>query len=337
MKLAGESRGEVAFDRLRLPGDFAKRLKKKHVAELAASIERGGLIAPPLVQRRTREVIAGCDRVAAMRLLGWDKIPVAWSDAEGLALRRLRVEENLRRRVDDRDEMLRELVAIEKGEALLAERDRQEAEAKEAIAAQGAIVGQRDKQLPAAAKGRPRSPERAAVKAAAEAAGVSESTVRRALAPEEGQQEGADESTPCIPLLGTDADEAWLAQVAQVQDAVDAADAGLQRAQAALKKLETSPFQRALQQRLYQAAHALAVDVRGSRPCSVCPWCKRTALQTKCTACAGLGYIREEQLAGCPKDLLDESKDVVARDGRFVARAAVTGEKRNTPDAPRAA
>lgn len=336
MKLAGDKRGLIPFDQLILPGDFPRRLKAKHVKELAESLESDGLINIPLVDKATGELVAGADRVAAMRLNGLDKIPCLYGDFRGpagqLRMRRLRAVENARRRCssEERDSWLRELVAVAKEEKRLAE-----LEAK--------ATAERPKAVGAAPK-----PERAAIREVAAETGLSERTVERAIrrqheddapaqeadteeAPE--PQDGEDESPPpCVPLLGVDPPPGWLEQVAEVQSAVDMADAAAQRLQRELKRLETLPFSHSLFQRLYDAAHTLAVDVRAARPVSVCPWCKLAF--GRCTACEGRGYMRDSQAEGCPRELLDEDKDLVARNGRFVPRASVTGEPAQTSDAP---
>ena len=72
-------------------------------------------------------------------------------------------------------------------------------------------------------------------------------------------------------------------------------------------------------QRLYRAAHALSADVRRQRPAVVCPWCKLTSLQENCSGCSGTGFVVEEQGANVPRDLMDEKKRLVSRDGRFVS------------------
>lgn len=68
------------------------------VADLAASIQRNGLIHPILIQRDSHELIAGERRLEAHRLLGWTHIMAQYEDeADPIELKILEYEENIRR------------------------------------------------------------------------------------------------------------------------------------------------------------------------------------------------------------------------------------------------
>lgn len=74
-----------------------QRRELTNIDELAESIESTGLINPPVI---TREgvLIAGERRVTACRQLGWDAIPVQFSDEmDPIALQLIELEENVKR------------------------------------------------------------------------------------------------------------------------------------------------------------------------------------------------------------------------------------------------
>lgn len=116
----------VRFESLRLPGDWKARLERAHLADRVASIREVGVINLPVVAweldgEKRRELVAGCDRVAALVVNGLkptDSIEVRCFDADSAEdVRRVRIHENLHRRHDDRDALLRELVAMSGGGA----------------------------------------------------------------------------------------------------------------------------------------------------------------------------------------------------------------------------
>jgi len=90
------------------------------VEELAESISRIGLINP-IVITRANEIVAGERRLTAVRLLGWDKVPVQYVDELDYAgLRSIELEENIKR-VDltwqDQTRALAEYHELRKSEA----------------------------------------------------------------------------------------------------------------------------------------------------------------------------------------------------------------------------
>jgi hypothetical protein len=88
------------FDQLPLNAirvENRQRSELKGVEELAESIRQYGLINPILIDRENR-LIAGEHRLEAYRLLGYDSIPVHYSDTQdAVELAVLELEENVRR------------------------------------------------------------------------------------------------------------------------------------------------------------------------------------------------------------------------------------------------
>jgi ParB/RepB/Spo0J family partition protein len=69
------------------------------IAALAASIERYGLLHPPVVERGRKALVAGWRRIKACQLLGWTHIEVRWYDDLTDAERQpIELEENVRRK-----------------------------------------------------------------------------------------------------------------------------------------------------------------------------------------------------------------------------------------------
>lgn len=85
------------LDRIWIDRDKRQRRELKGIEELAESIQRIGLIHPPVI-RRSGELVVGERRVTAMRQLGWTDCPIQWIDElDEQALHVVELEENLRR------------------------------------------------------------------------------------------------------------------------------------------------------------------------------------------------------------------------------------------------
>ena len=102
---------KVPLSRIKVEGTFGKRKKADHVKELAKSIDRSGVIALPVIST-TNELIAGGDRLAALMLNGVKSHDVRVVEGTVTELAILQVEENLRRRVDNRDELIARYVDL---------------------------------------------------------------------------------------------------------------------------------------------------------------------------------------------------------------------------------
>lgn len=305
MKFLGTSR--VKIESLKLPGGFAARLKAKHVKELAESFDTVPLLHRPTVRKKDKALIAGGDRIAALKLRGETHVEVDFYDATDTELQMARIVENLRRRSDDRDRLLRDLVKLEEGR-IAAEKQTAQVEPNSHAAS---AAGVRSK----SAKGQARERVAKIVGATPKAVKVAE---LRADAEDRLEDDGPPEDVEApIALMGTVPPASLLSTAAEVQDGIAALDRLLQSAQRTLTALK-GKLHGGRWQRLYRDLHQLAHEVRVSSPTSVCPTCKLSVLQADCFTCVGTGYIVIEQLGQIPPQLLDAEAQLVQRDGNFI-------------------
>lgn len=96
-----------------------KTWKQSSIDELASSISRLGLIHPPVITRDML-LVAGERRITALKELGWDRVPVQWSDTISPdELYAIELEENVKR-VDldwqDQVDAMRRFHELKKGQ-----------------------------------------------------------------------------------------------------------------------------------------------------------------------------------------------------------------------------
>ncbi len=267
----------VKVAQLKLPGDIKARMKRPHVLELAESIRErtgGRPIHLPTVEWPGLTVLTGRDRIAAELVNGAKVIEVQTvSDLTAKERRDLERDENIHRRIDDRDQLIRERVAEREAEIELERRD-----------------------VPPEKKpGRPKTARGEAREQVAREMGTTPDAVRVAEARAEAA-ENSDKSSETAPLtppvetyglpLVTNAEAD---QLRAVQAAIDEADQALRRAQAALKRVEGVAVFRGAQQ-LLARVHEAAAEVRAKRPAAVCPWCKRLP-GLRCNGCGDSGFV----------------------------------------------
>lgn len=89
---------ELSFIQIHRDQRQRREIPSEHIAALAESIARNGLINPPVITREG-DLIAGECRIHAMRHLGWTSTPVQWQDElDPKALRAIELEENIKRK-----------------------------------------------------------------------------------------------------------------------------------------------------------------------------------------------------------------------------------------------
>jgi hypothetical protein len=217
-------------------------------------------------------------------------------------------DENIHRRVDDRDALIRQRV-----DELAAE-----------------IEAERRDVPPEPKPGRPKTARGEARELVARQLGTTPDAVRvaeaRALAEEMITNICA--VTPTCPVetyglpLVTDVEAE---ELRSVQAAVDEADQALRRAQAALKRVEGVPLFRGAQQ-LLARVHEVAGEVRAKRPEAVCPSCKRIPSLMGdvrgCPGCGGVGFVARDALIYVADELkLGGDQAMVTRAGKLVPYA----------------
>ncbi len=84
----------VPLDSLRPHPNRPRRISKAGLKKLQVSIQRFGFINPVIVQRHTKLVLAGQNRIDAARALGLSEVPVVWVDLDDAAAQAFIVADN---------------------------------------------------------------------------------------------------------------------------------------------------------------------------------------------------------------------------------------------------
>ncbi len=322
----------MKISRIVLPGDVKARMKQPHVVELSESIAKRTGKRPihlPTVEYPSKELLAGGDRLAAQLLLGYRSVwvqPV--SQLTPQERRDIRRDENLHRRVVDRDALIRERVAeyaaeieVQRAAEQITPRKSPRGEARERVAAELETTTEAIRQ---AEQRDAANVDTAYAFAAPHLSDPADLSVAQSL-PMPVEMYG-------LPLL-TDVEAE---EVRTVQDALDSADALLRRTQAVLRGIDrSSPFA-AVAEGLGRATHQVAAEVRASRPAAVCPYCKRLPqFVASCSGCKGLGYVAADVMLGVADELkLGGDLATVATGGRLVTYAyALTAKAAVAPKA----
>ena len=265
----------VKLSKLKLPGDMATRRKSAHVRELAASIKAHGLAHLPVVSKG--KPVVGRDRLAALLELGEKTTEVREVEGTPVELEALEIAENLHRRRDDQDELRARYVAL---------MERQLAEPAPLTQRNSSELSSIDSQC----VGGQETPRGRAVKAAAEAAGVSTRAIRKSIERVEAEDPEPAETSLDSPLG---------AAVDEYNDAVEGIAASLRLLQKRVSDaarhatLPVAPFERVKQ----ELARAQQIN-DGTRLVARCPVCDDGA----CSLCGGARFVTQFQLAGVPRD-----------------------------------
>jgi len=323
----------IKLSKIVLPGDFKARLTAPHVADLAASVQTHGLMHPPTVEAGTMRLLAGHDRVAALMAAGVKSVTVNLAEGDERELERLSIAENLHRRRDD-EVALRRRYLGEIEREIVAET----LQASETVDDTSRNYGD---SVPLIRPGRPKTPKGAARERVARETGVTPAALKKAdqrAAKAAEPEEPAAPPPPPIRTLGVELPDAMAADVAGVQRHLDAIDQYLRRSQGeltALGKEHGGAIAHARLQRLQREVHSAASLVRGSRPDTVCAYCKlEPTLQDVCNGCGGLGYLTADQVEHVPRELLDEDAMLVAVHGILVHRNEGAATWRAAPANP---
>lgn len=264
--------------------DIRKRMKEERVKELADSIKRTIQMEPIVVNRKTKVVIAGRDRVAANLLLENRTIWCHMVDADAAEVESMERAENLYRRQDDRDA----LIAAEQ-EALaktIAEEEEQKAEALEKAGLP--VEDPKGPKKP----GRKKTSKGKAREQIAKKLGTSPDAVRKAA--ERAAKKEKKKSEP--KLTGIRAD------MEKIKEAIMGVVRPLQTGQSGLTKLlamsaaKMRKNDEPVLQRLKQELHDATARLRLMRPDKVCGYCKGEGIGEDgkdCKGCDFTGYLTE--------------------------------------------
>ncbi len=272
----------VKITSLKLPGGWDKHLDQAVLDGLVDELERGSAL-PPIGVTPDRRVLYGLHCVAAHKLtkrsaIRADVIECTDDEAASLALA-----ENARRR------------------------SLSDAEIAEAVAA---LAPRPKGSFAPDAASKPATPtnvgrgasKAAALLAVAKAAGISESTVKRAIKRAEAAQDapGEAEEPKVDPRADYDAKRAALGRVLSEAAA---------QLSAALGKLTTAEpdhgWSGVQWQRLRGMVRAAGGEIRASMPAGDCGYCdvaKEGYGVADCPACQGSGYLTASQLANLPRE-----------------------------------
>jgi len=318
---------QLAGKSIKRPGDIAARMKEPRVVELADSIRHLGEepIHAPTVDE-AGALIAGRDRMAALLNLKakriWVRVAGGLTEQERLDLE---VDENLRRRVENRDELIARKVqrlvtaALTQGEGGRNVRlGRQAATA----AARKKVAAQLDTTTEAV-----RAAEKRARQESAREERRPSAATPIAEADDGAEDVGAPVPAPVEALPSSPPVRAWgvvpighveALELQEVQDRCDQIDKLLRQAQAIATGCRiASPVAQAAMARAKAAAHAAAAEVRACRPDVECPFCKRVPCRlAACGACGGTGYLTEQQIFGVDDRMLIGGDGAVVPDGR---------------------
>jgi len=284
---------QMAPGDLIVPGDFAKTLNNAHVDALTESIRARGQITPVIAQREGKRsrLVFGRHRLAVCLRLKrriWVLLAGSPAEADDFAA------EQIRRQRDPVE--LRALVSN------LASND-----AKITAKSQGN-----------SGKGRPRSPEREAIREAARIAGVSAETVERAVGLRDRARKVGDidaaEGTPRDDR-GIEIPDNRVDDWNEVRGLFETFDRSYQNIQAQITRVKKNArpdgdvaryLALAHIQRLEELAHELAAAARAAAPWALCPFCKLLpTLRVNCSGCGGSGFApRSWHNGAVPKELL---------------------------------
>lgn len=282
MKFLGMRR--MAIKAMKLPGDIKDRMGRKHVKELWESIEAlGGQPAePPIVEAGTRELKVGRDRIAACMTGKVPRVDVRIAEGTPEEFAQLELDENLRRRQDDREKMLARAARLEEAAVKAAEEEKAEKA--------GTPVP------------KPATIKKQAREAVAKKAGVKPESVRKAVQRQKAKEAPPKPEKPPIDMLGRDITPGLRNVASRTKDMCETL-ANLSKTAQGLVSKSANILNGQVVVRLMDAAKELGAIARAVQPHSICPKCYGEG-DEKCPLCKGAHYARAEQMADVPREWL---------------------------------
>lgn len=319
--------------------DIKARQKQPHVIELAASIRATGgrLINPITIQKRTRVLLAGRDRLAAVLLNQSSTVDAHQVEADAKEAARIERHENLHRRPVDRDRLIAEEVA-EAAKTIDTAKAAAKADPPPKAEKPDKLSGKSPKAPKAepAPKGRPKSSKGEAREQLAKKLGTTPEAVRKS------EQRATKADTPPAVKAGPKSLPNWGVEtfgvlvsddfaeaIGVIIRGLDATDRHLKAAQAAVTKLEleivVGDIETGALPRIKQLLHDAASAARALHPKMVCAYCKdpddEAGRREKCKGCDNRGYLSEGRAQGVPPELTIKGEHAMVSDGKtgFVA------------------
>lgn len=265
------------------PGGWRVLLKEPRIAELAESIKRDGNFAPPIIRKSDKSIVCGHDRLAAIDSLRAEWFEARLWDGSDEERDRVRRDENRLRRSFSDSEKAAMRTAFEASVANIrnvpeysksAESDDSDPE-------------------PTRGRGRPKTPEREAIRRVAAKHGASERAVADVV-----------KSSPPKPV-GPQMTYAALALQGYLVSARTALGRAMASVTDALKSVPAAYADHADLALLHRQLKHASTALKMATPERLCPYCKAQKPHMKdCPACKGLSYLTPAQGGDVPKELL---------------------------------
>lgn len=301
MKVLGTR--EVAFSKIKAPGDIKKRMTQAHVVALAASMKETIPLQDMVVRQRDWKLIAGRDRYAGHLINEATKVWVKLVDCTDREMKTLERHENIHRRHDAGERMRLMAEEVEK--------------LTETIA--------KEQDIPVDGAGRRKTAKGIAREQVAQKFGTTTETVRsneyRTKKRQESEAPGV--ALPPIRTLGMKLEDTYLKKVAKIQSTVDECAEAISASLGAFTRLaKDGEFPEGKLQRIKAVLQEASNLIRGNRPDTVCPSCKCIgAHKSSCGGCGAVGWVGKSALANVPEALLREEDPVILVDGKLVPAA----------------
>lgn len=292
---------ELQIARLRLPGDFPRRVEEEKGKDRVRSIREHGLIHPPMVRVETQEVITGVFDIAAMVAAGETKVRCQLVECTDDELQILREQEVLQQKRLSPEERH---AAVDRY-TLLLERQEERRIVEERIRdpeANGLLF---------------RRPKTAARERLAEVLGVSVDAVKqrelraRKRLREIGPFDGPEEAFKRFGMeLTEEFEDRLMAAKAGLRKITNALEVA-QRAMGALKKAKLDlPETRT--KRLQAMIDEAVKWSKACKPVGLCPYCKGIPeVCNKCLSCNGSAVLFGNQVEGILPELKNKENPVV--------------------------
>jgi len=285
---------QVRMSTIKFPADIREMMLWPDVKTLAESISQFGQFHPIMIRYKTKQIIAGRHRAAAMLLLKKDYIEAKVIECSDLGAELLALAENAHRRhnTTERDEVMEELVRMHL--------EYQEEEAKK---------------TPYDKLGRKKKPSlKDAFEKVAELVDMKPTTVERRHYDRKKKRRGHSKSVPGIDSLGFKLTKEYRLAMNAVQEMTQSFEWHSKKLISILNKLDKSqggfPFE--VSERLREDVRETAKIMRSFRPTHLCPYCKAQAeYQKTCRFCYGLGWVGAHVIQDTPSELMDPSNSYV--------------------------
>ncbi|MGW8177867.1 MAG: ParB/RepB/Spo0J family partition protein [bacterium] len=301
---------------LRFPGDIREMMEADEVRELAKTIQDIGLLHPVTIRHKSREIIAGRHRTAAMLYLKKSHIECKVLECSDMEAHLISLIENASRThsYEERDAAMHELVELYVDWM----KEEVEKQPEEISKVSGNVIKKKV------------SRNRAYQEIAA-IVGVSAQTVRKRDVKYKKNTKVYKKRMPGVDTLGMDVTKAFQMSTMAIQRHCDDIDYHIKQAKTKITKLQnksTLGFPSAIAYRAQEGLSDAGEIMRQYRPTHLCPHCKGLeGYQEACAACHGCGWVGKDEIDKTPEDLLNLSDPKILVQGRLVSVRDIIGSE----------